>query len=375
MHLRARTSHRTPTVALALVLAWLAASCQPPPATIPPDDSDIGVVGRVDGFQRPWDVQFTPDGTALVTERAGVLAAVVSGERRVLGTVSGVVARGEGGLMGLAVDPAFASNRWIYTCQTAATDVRVVRHRVLPGYTGFTDSTPIVTGIPIGGGNRHQGCRPAFGPDGNLWLGTGDAAIGSVPQDTSSLGGKVLRFSRNGTPATTNPGVVNPSSGWHPLIHTMGHRNVQGLAFRPGTGTAYGIEHGTGCDDEINRLTVGANFGWNPVGPGGSYDESHPMTFPGGAAAAWSSGCPTIATSGGAFVTDPMWGDRQGWLAVAALKDQALHLFRVDGDQVVHEERVLTGNGRLRSVTVGPDGSLWITTDAASGSILQVRPK
>ena len=360
-------------VVVVAVLALGAVACEPPTGSTPGGDG-AGVANEYGGFARPWDVQLTPDGVPLVTERGGVLAAIVGGARRVLGTVPGVVAKAEGGLMGMAVDPAFATNRWIYTCFTSATDVRLVRHRVLPGYTGFTDSTPIVTGIASGAGNRHQGCRPAFGPGGDIWMGTGDAATGTNPQDPTSLAGKVLRFDRNGTPSPTNPGVADPSSGWHPLVHTIGHRNIQGLAFRPSDGTPFSVEHGTTCDDEINLVVPGANYGWDPAGPGGTYDDTQPMTFEGGTESAWSSGCPTLATSGAAYV-GPQWGDRSGWLAVATLKGRALYLFRIAGSKIVSSERVLWGHGRLRSVTASPDGTLWVTTDADDGSVLQVVPK
>ena len=361
---------------LAMVVASLALvglACQPPSDPTPGGDG-AGAVNEYGGFQRPWDVQLTPDGVALVTERGGTLAAVVQGQRRVLGPVPGVVAKAEGGLMGMAVDPGYSTNRWIYTCQTTSSDVRLVRHRVLPGYTGFTDSTPIVTGIASGAGNRHQGCRPVFGPDGNIWMGTGDAATGSNPQDPTSLAGKVLRFEPDGDPAPGNPGVVDPTSGWHPLVLTMGHRNIQGLAFRPSDGAAFSVEHGTTCDDEINLLTAGANYGWDPAGPGGTYDDTRPMTFEGGTPSAWSSGCPTLATSGAAFL-GPLWGEHQGSLAVATLKGRALHFFRIAGSKVVSSERVLWGHGRLRSVTSAPDGTLWVTTDADDGAVLQVVPK
>jgi glucose/arabinose dehydrogenase len=359
--------------AVVAVLALTSLACQPP-SDPPPGGTGVAVAQEIDGFARPWDVQFTPNGVALVTERGGTLAAVIDGSRRSVATVPGVVARGEGGLMGLAVDPGFATNRWIYTCFSAAGDVRLVRHRVLPGYAGIAESTPIVTGISSGAGNRHHGCRPVFGPNGDIWMGTGDAAVGTNPQDPTSLAGKVLRFDRDGNPSPSNPGVVDPGTGWHPLVHTMGHRNIQGLAFRPADGAAFSVEHGTACDDEINRLVPGANYGWDPRGPGGSYDDTQPMTFTGAVESVWSSGCPTIATSGAAFL-DTRWGERAGSLAVATLKGQSLHVFGIAGSKVVRNERVLGGHGRLRSVTAAPDGTLWVTTDAEPGSLLQVVPK
>lgn len=375
MH-EARRPRSTRLLALlvATVVTAVSAACIPPDQPGPGGDGSVQVVETISGFTRPWDVQFTPDGVALVTERPGTLAALIEGERQVLGEVAGVAPLGEAGLMGLAVDPAFSTNRRIYTCQSTATDVRVVRHRVLPGYTGFTDSTPIVTGIDPGRGDRHHGCRVGFGPDGDLWVTTGDAARGSNPQDAQSLAGKVLRLRADGTPSPTNPGVANPASGWHPLVHTIGHRNIQGLAFRPSDGAVFTAEHGPGCDDEINRIVAGGNYGWNPIGLDGGYNELVPMTFAGGVTAAWSSGCPTIATSGATFLTGSLWGERQGQLVVATLRDQALHMFDATGSTVGGRERVLWGHGRLRSVTMGPDSTLWVTTDANNGSLLRVRP-
>ena len=279
-----------------------------------PQVTGVAVAGTIGGFDRPWDVRFLPDGTPLVTERSGTLATVVDGRRQVVAEVPGVIPRGEGGLMGLEVDPDFTDNRRIYLCFAAGSggqvaDVRVVRFRVAEELDGLTDVTALVTGIPAGAGNRHLGCRVEIGPDGMLWVTTGDAVLPATPQDPRSRAGKVLRATLTGAPAPGNPG-----GRWDPYVFTLGHRNVQGLAFRPGDGAAFAIEHGTGCDDEINLLARGANYGWDPVGPGGRYAESAPMTSPdaeGAVPAVWSSGCPTIAPSGGEFITGAAWGS---WL-------------------------------------------------------------
>lgn len=336
------------------------------------------VAERIRGFDRPWDLRFLPDGTPLVTERPGRLATVVDGQRRVVAAVPGVVARGEGGLMGLALDPGFEQNRRIYLCYAHGTggsvvDVRVVRHRLAEGLDGLTRGRPIVTGIPAGAGNRHLGCRLEVGPDGMLWITTGDAVLPRAPQDPRSLAGKVLRATLGGDPA---PG--NPAGGWDPYVHTLGHRNPQGLSFRPSDGAPFEVEHGTGCDDEINLLSAGGNYGWNPVGRTGGYAEQAPMTSPdvdGAIGAAWSSGCPTIAPSGAEFITDPRWGTWAGQLAVAVLKDQQLLLARIDDDRVTATATRLAGElGRLRTVRNGPDGGLWLTQDASPGALVRVVP-
>ena len=155
--------------------------------------------------------------------------------------------------------------------RSGSLDVRLVRWRMNAAVTALTDRTDIVTGIPVSTG-RHSGCRPRFGPDGRIWMGTGDAAMPTVPQSPTSLGGKVLRVDTNGNGV---PG--NAPAPFDPRIYTYGHRNVQGIAFSPG-GKAYSIEHGTGRDDEVNRLVAGANYGWDPRPLSGPlfYDESRP---------------------------------------------------------------------------------------------------
>ena len=181
---------------------------------------------------------------------------------------------------------------------------------------------------------------------------------------------RCCRVDTNGNPAPGNAGLADAR------IYTYGHRNVQGLTFRPGTGAAYSVEHGTGCDDELNRLTSGANFGWDPV-PG--YDESQPMTdltkFPAAKPAVWSSGCPTIAPSGVTFLTGAQWGDWDGALAVGVLKGSQLRIMKLDGagTTVVEQIVTLTDHGRLRSVVQGPDGALYVTTsNGTNDQILRV---
>jgi aldose sugar dehydrogenase len=375
-----RRRRRTVAAALVGVAAFVVAACAPEPPPVVPETpggaTDLQLTGTYTGFQRPWDVQFTPDGTPLVTERGGTLARVSGTGRALVATVPDVKATGEGGLLGLAVDPGFATNGWIYECHTSASvdDVRVVRHRVLPGYTGLADATPIVTGIPANGGGRHTGCRVVIGPDGDLWVTTGDAVLATAPQNRANLAGKVLRLQRDGSPDPGNPGVVNAGAGWNPKVFSYGHRNVQGLAFRPSDGAAFAVEHGTGTDDEINLLSPGANYGWNPVGPGGAYDESFPMTFAGATPPVWASGSPTIAPSGATFLRGAAWGDREGQLAVAVLKGTRLMLVGLDGATVTSVETRVTNQGRLRTAQMGPDGRLWLVQDASPGSLLALSP-
>ena len=329
----------------------------PPPALL--------VSTAVFGPVIPWDLDFTPDGTMLYTERRGWLRSRGTDGtiRRVNAEMGDLFASGETGLMGIVVDPDFASNRRFYTCQGhVGPEVQVIAWTMNAAYTAATRvADPLVGGIPATSG-RNGGCRLRFGPEGYLWITTGDAASGSVPQDLTSLGGKVLRVDAStGDGAPTNPFASSPR------VYTYGHRNAQGLALRPGTRQMWAVEHGPRWDDEINLLVAGGNYGWDPV-PG--YNESVSMTdrakFPDAVEAKWSSGFPTLAVSGGIFLEGKQWGVWEGRLAVATLADSKLRLFEFTkkGDfvsQVIVPE--LDGTyGRLRTPMMGPDGALYVTT-------------
>lgn len=333
----------------------------------------------ISGLDHPWDIAFTPGQNMLFTERSGRINILFGGQRRVLATPADVRPMSEGGMLGMAVDPHFTSNRRIYTCflsnASGGLDLRVVRWRINDAVTGLDQRADILTGIPVSSG-RHSGCRPRFGPDGYLWIGTGDAATGSIPQDPQSLGGKVLRITTDGAGAPGNPG-----GAFLPQIYNYGHRNVQGIAFSRG-GRAYSIEHGTDRDDEVNRLVAGGNYGWDPRPPGGGpgYDESQPMTdlvkFPNAKKAVWTSGFPTIAPSGGTFLSGTQWAGWDNTLAVAVLKDQQLRVFAFDGTGLEVDQQwiKITDRGRLRVAVEGPNGDLYIATDASPGEIFRVHP-
>jgi glucose/arabinose dehydrogenase len=335
----------------------------------------LDVTSAISGLANPWDIAWLPNGTVLVTERPGRLNVYVDGidQSPFVIEPSDVVANGEGGMLGLEVDPSFSSNGYVYVCfdsdQGGAPDVRVVRYTLTtPNGDSVVDRDDIVTGMPYSSG-RHSGCRPRFGPDGYLWVGTGDAAISSTPQDDDSLGGKVLRIDRSGNAAPGNP----DGRRWF----SKGHRNVQGIAFRASDDLGISAEHGPNTDDELNLLVAG-NFGWDP-GPG--YDENVPMTdlvkFPDAIEAVFSTGSPTLAYSGATFVEGASWGDWNGALVVATLKAQHLHLYFVDAQgQVTDAGRYVEDQGRLRSPRMGPNGLLYITTDGggSSGEVLEVSP-
>ena len=281
------------------------------------------------GRNKVWDIAF-PQGwlPPVYTENdSGVIFARWSNTEK--GRPMGAVTQfdgtfdpgGEGGLMGIALEPRLQRGH-----RPAGLRVLLDHHRqprrarfdldlLGPPYTAISNWTPIVTGLPHA--SFHDGCRVRFQPGtGALFVSTGDAATATAPQSTTVLGGKILRVDMNGAPW---PGNVS-GSRWY----TRGHRNPQGLAFRPGSNDPYSVEHGPDVNDEVNKLVNGANSGWNPNNGGGIYDQSKPMTDstlePGNTMTpVWQSGGVTVAPSGGTFLSGPQWRAWDGALVVACL--------------------------------------------------------
>jgi aldose sugar dehydrogenase len=357
-------------------------------------DIRVGVVAA--GLEHAWDIGFLPGGAALLTERPArikLLSSTRPGARvtEVAADLDDVYVAGEGGLMGLVVHPDFASSRRFTTCQThrdggRPVDVRLVTWELSPdGARARRVADPLVAGLTLNPSGRHSGCRPTLGPDGFLYVGTGDSAMAAVSQDRARLGGKVLRIDLGtGGPAPGNP-FAGSANAAERLVFTYGNRNVQGVAVQPGTGRLFDTEHGPDVNDEINILRAGANYGWDPSrgGTQTSYDESVPMTdqqrFPDAVPAAWSSGGSTEAICGAAFITGQQWGTMQGLLAVAALKGTKLLLMRVDPNGAVTEVGQLPqldgSYGRLRAVRAGGDGALYVTTsNGDDDKVLRVAP-
>jgi glucose/arabinose dehydrogenase len=336
----------------------------------------------VAGLQNPWDVQPIGGGGLLVTERDKARLSVVRhGKRRTVRFPSRKVwVSGETGLMSLAVDPDFGTTRRFWSCQGwRGHDIRVSLWKLSGNERRARLVRHLVTGLPTTSG-RHGGCRLLLDAGSEaLYIGTGDAADPSNPRNLTSLGGKVLRVHRrSGAPWPTNP-FIGSDNARQRYVLTYGHRNVQGLAQHPG-GSIVSVEHGPDRDDEINLLQDGGDYGWSP-GPG--YDESVPMTdqsLPGPQVdAIWSSGYPTIATSGAAWTSGSHWGAYDAALAVAALKGERLLFVRFDagfGQMDVSAPAAMQGYGRLRSVTSLPNGDLAVTTsNGADDRILRVSPK
>ncbi|SNT38045.1 PQQ-dependent sugar dehydrogenase [Rhodococcoides kyotonense] len=357
------------------------------------DLPDLQVTTEIDGLNKPWDVVVAPDGTILTGERSGrfVVKRTDGSVADLAADLSDLYAQGETGLMGIELAQDFSESRALYTCQgvtgggglgtgsaipgSAGGDgnhIAVFRWTVDPEWTTLTRTQTVVDDIPVAASGRHGGCRILSAPDGSLFVGTGDTASPTVPQDRNSLGGKVLHVNADGTAAADAPGRV----------YTLGHRNVQGLAFQPGTDRLYEVEQGTTRDDELNLLVPGGNYGYKPDRNPLTYDESVPMTdperVPGAIEAVWSSGEPTIATPDLTFVDGAAWGDWSGAAVISSQQGQKLVILKLteDGTGVARETVALEGEyGRLRSMEPLADGSFLLTTDNGSGDrVLRVTP-
>lgn len=295
------------------------------------------------GLVVPWGLAFLPSGDALVTAReSGAVFRVRrrGGKVRIGEIPSAGGARGEGGLLGVAVSPTFGTDRFVYFYATTASDNRIVRARYVGG--GLTDLSPVLTGIPAA--TSHNGGRLKFGPDGKLYAGTGDAQVARLAQDETSLAGKILRIDADGSVPEDNP-FGNP-------VWSLGHRNVQGLAWDR-RGRMLATEFGEHDRDELNVIRKGHNYGWPEVeggdGPGPFHD---PFVM-------WR---PTSTCSPSGLTT------RGGRAWVAALRGEALYAVRLFGPRARRRARYFHGRlGRIRTVELAPDGSLWVMTSNRDG--------
>ena len=356
---------------------------------------ELAVEEVAGGLEHGWDVGFLPDGTALVTERPARIS-LVSGLRegarvtRVDADLDDVFVSGEGGLLGMVVHPDFESSRRFTTCQThqeggAPVDIRLVTWRLSDDGTEAARVRDLLTGLPISTG-RHSGCRPEIAADGALLVGTGDTAVGSVPQDLTSLGGKVLRLDLDtGQPLPDNP-FASAANRNQRYVLSYGHRNVQGVAVRPGTGEVFTAEHGPSSNDEVNRIEPGANYGWDPAQGGtvGGYDEDVPMTdterYPDAVPAVWQSGSTTQAVCADEFLEGSQWGAFEGALVVTALKGAKLLVLQLDDAGAVTDVSIPEATngpfGRLRAARLGPDGGLYVTTtNGDDDKLLRITPR
>jgi aldose sugar dehydrogenase len=361
----------------------LALGCERAPVADVPDrvESDqatFRVVVLVEGLEHPWGLAFLPDGDLLVTERPGRLRLVRDGalEPAALEGVPEVYASGQGGLLDVALDPDFSTNRVIYLSYAAETDAgtgtRVARARLGDGR--LEDLEVIFEGLMAGGG-RHFGSRLGFDRDGYLFVTLGERGQDERAQELGELAGKVVRLQPDGSVPADNPFVGRDDTA--PEVFSYGHRNPQGLAVHPETGRVWVVEHGPRGGDEVNVVQAGVNYGWPVITHGRAY-SGLPMgegSAKEGMAQPLHYWVPSISPSGMAFYQGDAFAQWQGDLFVGGLSGQLLARLELDGERVVEEERLLDGVlGRIRDVRVGPDGYLYLLTDHEDGALVRLEP-
>lgn len=319
----------------------------------------------VRGLEVPWSIVFTPDGRMLIAERRGRIRVFENGKLRAepLATIADVEPTGESGLMGLTLHPQFAANHLLYVSYAYRTGgqqlVRVARFRETG--SALTERQVLIEDIPAA--QYHAGCRLRFGPDGKLYITTGDATDRNLAQRLDSLAGKTLRLNDDGTVPQDNPFTGQKNA--RPEIFSYGHRNAQGLDWQPGTNLMFQTEHGPSTfdgppgGDEVNIVERGKNYGWPLI---------HHRESRAGLESPLLEYTPAVAPASGTFYRGSLLPQFRDNFFYGGLRGQALVRVRLDGRRVVGEERLLEKQyGRIRDVAEGPDGALYFSTSNRDG--------
>ncbi|WP_414693039.1 PQQ-dependent sugar dehydrogenase [Pelagibacterium sp.] len=338
----------------------------------------------VEGLEFPWGLVFLPDGGMLVTERPGTLRHVTA-DGQLSGPIAGVPqidARGQGGLLDVALDPAFASNRLVYLSfaepgEGGTNSTAVARGVLSDDLTQLSELEVIFSQRPKLPSTLHYGSRLVFDADGYLFITTGErseAEFRVQAQDLGSHLGKVIRILPDGTVPQDNPFVG--TDGALPEIWSYGHRNMQGAALHPQTGQLYVSEHGPRGGDELNKIVPGGNYGWPLLTEGTEYSGAPinpPAALPDDLVAAERTWVPSPAPSGLMFYTGEMFPQWQGDAFIGALAGTNLIRVDFDGEQVVGDEFLFDRfPHRVRDVIEGPDGAIYLLIDAQDGQILRL---
>jgi glucose/arabinose dehydrogenase len=372
-----------PVLALALLLPLV-------PGGTAPVAQDLGIIRTekhpvqvttlVKGLEHPWGLAFLPDGRVLVTERPGRLRIVREWtlDPRPVEGLPEIVAFGQGGLLDVAAHPRHGETGWVYLSYSApgpgGASTEVLRG-TLRGHR-LEEVQVIFRMEPKTRAGRHFGSRLVFDRDGTLYVTLGDRGEQDRAQRLEDHRGTIVRLHDDGRIPADNPFRGRP--GARPEIFTYGNRNVQGAALHPATGVLWAHEHGPQGGDEVNVIRAGTNYGWPVITYGRNYGLGTRIgegTHKAGMAQPVHVWVPSIAPSGMAFYDGERFPAWRGHLFVGALRDQMLVRLELDGDRVVREERMLRDVlGRIRDVRNGPDGFLYLLTDAPSGMLVRLEP-
>ncbi len=349
----------------------------PVPTEVQTHDYNVAVEKWVENLEIPWSIAFLDNDTALITERPGRLRLVKGGklDEKPIANTPDVLAEGQGGLLDVAVDPDYANNGWIYLAYSHGLDnkdedgktpsmTRIVRGKLEKGK--WTAESPIfeapkdtylVSGV-------HYGCRIIFDAEGHLYFSIGERGSQDHAQDLTRPNGKVHRIHPDGTIPTDNPFVNTPDA--IPSIYTFGNRNPQGLAYHAASNMIWESEHGPMGGDELNTIRPGKNYGWPVITYGRNYDgkpvsditRNEGMEQP---SYYWR---PSIALCGLDVYTGSQFPKWTNALLVGALRYESVAVLQIEDNRVMHEEVILKNAGRVRDVSAGPDGAIYVVTNS-----------
>ncbi|MBA4490109.1 PQQ-dependent sugar dehydrogenase [Paracoccus sp. S1E-3] len=335
----------------------------------------------VEGLDHPWAVELLPDGSALITERPGRLKLYKDGAVTDVTGIPEVSAKGQGGLLDVALAPDFATSRIIYLSyaepREGGNGTAVARMRLADDGASVEDVAVLFRQQPTYDGDKHFGSRVVPNADGTLFITLGersDVPIRDTAQDLANHLGKLIRIDANGQVPADNPFVGLKDV--QPEIYASGLRNVQAAAL-DGDGRLWTIEHGPMGGDEVNRPEIGKNYGWPVISYGLNYDGTpvnEGITTREGMEQPLYYWDPVIAPSGADFYDGPLFADWQGDLLIGAMSPPGLVRLKLDGDKVVGEERFDPEIGRIRDVQVAEDGAIWVVTDEDRGGLYRLTP-
>lgn len=371
--------------ALGLLAAYPSAALAQEPRTFDSSAGPLQVETIADGLDHPWAIQFLPDGRLIVTERSGSLRIIRDGQlSEPVAGVPQVYARGQGGLLDIALAPDFESTGRIYLSyaepaasaglQRGAGTAVMSAKLQLEGEGGSLSAQQVIFRMnKFTTRDLQFGSRIVIGRDGNLFVTLGDRGEGQRAQDFADLAGAVVRIGPDGSVPADNP----KPEGWAPELWSKGHRNPQGATLRESDGALFIVEHGARGGDEVNMPQPGRNYGWPVISYGVEYSGAkigegtqkqgleQPLFY-------WD---PSISPSGLDFYDGELFPDWQGDLLTGGLSGQVMVHLTVEGDAITGEERLFEGElGRIRDVRTGPDGAIYLAIDSSPGQILRVAP-